>query len=199
MIETGSENIHYRLFAALPLPESIQETLGESKTLFVDKDSRELRWVAPQNLHLTLRFYGELKHRQVMQLQELLDQSLRDIKAPILRISGTGAFPSEQRPAVLWAGVKVLSGALDPLVHACEAAAVVLGLEENKKRFIPHITLARIRRPKERAKSGGVSRYTFPQSPFGQEFKARNVVLFNSELTPRGPFYTVLKEYELTQ
>ncbi|NLN94017.1 MAG: RNA 2',3'-cyclic phosphodiesterase [Candidatus Hydrogenedens sp.] len=197
MTDRTSEEKTVRLFAAIALPSSVQESVAAYVEECRNAVPTSIRWVDPKNLHITLRFYGELQAEQALLLQSSLDHSLSGLTGPLLQLAGTGAFPSLRRPSIFWAGVKILSGDLMPLVEACEEAAHRLDQPAEAKRFVPHITLGRLRKKKEFSHREREVFGSRTPSHFGQEFKAQNVVLFKSQLTPRGPVYTPLKEYPL--
>ncbi len=151
-------------------------------------------------MHLTLRFYGDVSEEQVSALCRFLAEQLAPLEAPLLLARGLGAFPSLKRPSILWAGFEILSGDLCAPQQITEEAALEIGLEAEKKPFHPHLTLGRIRNPADAAafypllapyqEEGHV-----PE--FGYAFNASKVLVIRSQLTPRGPIYTIMREMML--
>lgn len=188
-----------RVFVAISLPNEVRKAI-HTVALKLREKGDPASWVRPENMHLTLRFYGEVPEEKVKQLSDWLSERLPLHERPLLLARGVGAFPSITRPSVLWAGVETLSGSLEPVQRDTELGAREIGLPAEPKPFHPHITLARLRRPgKECACTGLLASFQenghVPE--FGREFCAESVVLFSSVLTPRGPVYKVLREMRL--
>jgi RNA 2',3'-cyclic 3'-phosphodiesterase len=125
-----------RLFTALEIPAPLRTRLSLIRAPLVGA-----KWVAPENLHITLRFAGDIDGRTADDFAELLaDVSARPFT---VTIAGTGAFGGRD-PRVLWAGVEA-NAELDALYRANERAARSAGLEPDPRNFTPHVTLARMR------------------------------------------------------
>jgi RNA 2',3'-cyclic 3'-phosphodiesterase len=124
-----------RLFSALELPDTARLRLAALKAPF-----ETARWVAPDDLHVTLRFAGEISRRQA----EEFAHALSDIRLPPprIRIAGTGVFGGKH-PTAVYATVERTPD-LDELHRAHEAAARASGLERDSRKFLPHVTLARL-------------------------------------------------------
>lgn len=123
----------YRLFAALPVSTEITDRLVE-----LQKGLLGASWRPPRNFHITLRYFGDVSY----ELARDLDAALAEISAPqmSLSIEGVGSF-GRREPHAIWARVRE-TDELRALSGACERAARRLGLQMDRKPFIPHITLA---------------------------------------------------------
>lgn len=187
-----------RAFIALELPEDVKTALDALSWRLRDRlDTRDLRvsWVRPENVHLTLRFLGDVTEDQIAQLSIPMDEACRAEQPFALRVCGTGAFPNVRRPSVIWVAVGPLDGPLDRIQKAAEAAAQGVGLAREEKKFHPHLTLARIREP--RGAQPLIERVEREKEFLAGEFLVRSVTLFSSELTSKGPIYRRLKEFSL--
>jgi 2'-5' RNA ligase len=124
-----------RLFTALELPDAVRRRLAALRAPFV-----QARWIRPEDMHVTLRFVGDLSRRQ----QDEFARALADIDLPPpdIHIVGTGAFGGHQ-PRAVHATVR-LTPALDALARAHDKAALACGLPRAADRFVPHVTLARL-------------------------------------------------------
>ena len=127
-----------RLFVSLELPRSVTERLAE-----LDPHLRGVRWLAPEQMHLTLSFLGDVSE----EVEEALKKNLNAIewKAFFLPISGLGTFPGKGRPNIIWVGVGTGHPHLFQLHKRVQEAALHAGLEPELRSFHPHITLARCR------------------------------------------------------
>jgi 2'-5' RNA ligase len=124
-----------RLFVALPLPETVRRQLG-----LICAGLPGARWVRPENLHITLRFLGDLPGGAM----EDVDAALAGISAPrfTLRLAGVGHFGSGGRLRAVWAGV-TREPALLHLRDKIESAVVRAGVEPDRQKYLPHVTLTR--------------------------------------------------------
>ncbi len=132
-----------RLFVSIELPESVVRQL-----LSLCCDVPGARWVEPEQIHLTLRFIGEVDGLVFRDVQAALEE----VRSPgfDLRIKGVGHFPPRGEPRVLWAGVE-RSEPLVALRNRVEGALVRAGIAPEGRKFSPHITLARLQGTPERA------------------------------------------------
>lgn len=147
-----------------------------------------LRWVPTENLHLTLKFFGELPSASVPAIERELRLLLQD-EAPIeVSLAGVGAFPSARRARVLWLGVHDASTRLHALHARLEQTWEALGFAREAKPFAPHLTLARA--PGESRVD--TSALVNPERVVVARFALRELILFESELTPRGAQHTPL-------
>ena len=135
-------NQKMRLFIAIDLSESVKEALLDVATQMGQKlPAGAVRWVKPEQLHLTLRFLGETAVAQLPALQNQLTQLTKAKKPFHLQLNGVGAFPNRRRPRVVWAGLAGELAALQTLQKELEERLVGLGWPEEKRPFNPHISL----------------------------------------------------------
>jgi 2'-5' RNA ligase len=188
----GEEGIG-RAFVALPCPGGLRREIaaesGEWRRLDAD-----VRWVEPENAHLTLRFLGRASREALA----ALDRGLRAVAArfpPVTLAPGeTGAFPGWRRPRVLWLGLED-GGALAPMAGEIEAAARDAGFASEERAFRPHLTLGRVRSPRGAPRAVKALQAWRPAS--GAE-TAGAFVLQRSDLGSGGPRYSALETYALT-
>ena len=178
-----------RLFVAIDLPET---TKDQVLTLRQD-DLPPGRWARREALHLTLHFIGAVPEA----VARAYDRALRRVEAPAfdLLIAGVGQFPTEQRPRVIWAGVQNSP----PLRQLYEAVGVALeseGFIRERRRFHPHITLMRFKKPLRR---GLASRWLRAHLDFHTApARIERFTLFESQLRPSGAVYSERGVYALT-
>lgn len=177
-----------RLFVAIDLPADLRERLAA----LLDRIPGA-RWVAPENLHLTLRFIGEADGAQAQDIDAALT-GLRAESFPVT-LAGLGRFGNETKPRALWVGVEA-NPALERLQAKIEQALRRAGLPPEGRKFKPHVTLARF-------KTGSNARlrdYLEAHARFRAEaFEVRNIVLYSSFLSPNGAIHTPEAAYPLGQ
>ena len=172
-----------RAFLAVEVPGDVRSALRKV-TKRLRNAPAKVSWVKPENLHLTLRFLGEVEPSLLDDFCEGLAPRLASIEAFGLRVRNVGAFPKLSRPSVIWAGVDDPTGRLIEAQAIAEEAAQRLGLEEDGRGFTPHITLGRVRaaRPSQEL----IDSIRCEKEFEGGEFMARAVSLFSSDLTAQG-------------
>jgi 2'-5' RNA ligase len=183
-----------RLFVALPVPTPVREALhrAQQDLRAATQHRSGLAWTAPANLHLTLRFLGSVAAEHVPELTAALEQAVAEVPVMNLCCAGLGAFPSPERPRILWAGVTADGPGWGPLVDAVNGAVKPFAETPPEPEFTGHITLARIKRW-DRALSATLARTIATQTArsFGG-WRAEAVELVRSELLPGGSRYTTL-------
>ncbi|MCC7262659.1 MAG: RNA 2',3'-cyclic phosphodiesterase [Candidatus Latescibacteria bacterium] len=171
-----------RSFIALPLPGAVQSALGELARQLAAQ-SQGVKWVKPENIHLTLRFLGDTAPEKVPALSAGLDAFA--VQPPFfLRLGQIGAFPNLHKARVMWVGLEEEGEQLHQLQQAVETLARSLGWEHETQDFKPHLTLGRVR-------EGGRVPQEVPTVP-PLEFQADRIELIESRLKPAGPEYLTL-------
>jgi 2'-5' RNA ligase len=175
-----------RLFVALDLPWPLRDRLGGLATGIFGA-----RWVPRENLHLTLRFIGEVQNWRAEEV-DLALHAIRGRSFPLV-LSGVGLFEKAGRVTALWAGVDRCPP-LDHLQAKIETALQRTGLEPERRRFVPHVTLARLDQPANDKITGFIQRNNlFRAEPFSVE----RFTLFSSQLGKEGSVYTAENDYSL--
>ena len=178
-----------RLFVAIELPDGTKAALTKLPTPLPTA-----RWSKPENMHLTLRFIGEVDENQA----EEIKVALEGVESPRfdLQLQGIGHFPPQKKkaPRVLWVGIAG-QPALIELQQRIEKSLRSVGLVPVKKVFHPHITLARLKVQKPTQQ---VTNFLQKQAKIAlKPFPVTRFVLIESVLSSRGPLYTHLAEYAL--
>jgi 2'-5' RNA ligase len=183
--------LRYRLFSALELPPALQEHLAEVQAGFEAGVPRgSVRWVRPAGIHVTLKFYGSVKSERVPQIEAGLERAAQQAQPIQLTVQGLGVFPRPARPQVIWVGLRGDLEPLERLAAAVEAEAAALGFRPEKRPFMPHLTLGRVRaglRPEELRQLLSFLEQADVQ-PLGI-FQPETLNLMVSELRPTGSVY----------
>jgi 2'-5' RNA ligase len=179
-----------RLFVALEIPPAARENLAN----FI-KQLRPLapqpRWVRPENLHVTLKFIGELPAERLTAIRTAL-ASIRAAQAVTIDFRGLGFFPNGKRPRVFWAGMNA-SPNLMMLAADIEHAVEKLGIPPEQRPFSPHLTLARFEPPRLPEKLRAPIQDN-AEREFGS-LAAQEFHLIESQLKPSGAEYTTLESF----
>ncbi len=182
-----------RAFVAVDIGDEIRAKLDELQRK-LKKVHANVRWVKPQNIHLTLAFLGEVPPERIQPLQTALDGAFQQLEPFGLEAAGTGYFGKPNRPRVIWAGVADCPP-LRQLQQKTVDALLASGIGFDNKPFSPHLTLGRVKAPNHTASLlGKIEKYK--DAPLGRG-RISAVDLIQSKLTPRGAEYEVLHRTEL--
>ncbi len=158
----------------------------------VRKFDYPVKWVEEENLHLTLKFLGEVKEERVEEISRVLREIRRSEKRFELSLEDIGAFPSERSPRVIWIGVGKGREEIIRLQERIEEGLTPLGFKKEERGFHPHLTIARV---KKRADF----KELFDLSYKSRVFLVDSVTLFKSTLTPKGPIYEPLDRFPFSE
>lgn len=176
-----------RTFVAIELPEEIQRGLVKVQRK-LELPGLKVRWARAEAMHLTLKFLGDIRREVIPEVSSLMREAVRDIEPFELTIEGLGSFPSGGRPRVLWVGLTGELESLATLAERLEEGARKLGAKGENKRYVPHLTLGRVKS----APPDFAERFAAVKKPVLGTFQAQGLTLFMSELSPQGSTYTVL-------
>jgi 2'-5' RNA ligase len=183
-----------RAFLAIDPPGSLRPGLARVQEE-LKLSGADVRWVPVGNIHLTLKFFGQLPEDEV----EPLSQAALGVAAGLppfsLRVAGTGAFPNLKSPRVVWLGLEGDLEVLQTFHRRLEAAFATLGHLPEGRPLHPHLTLGRVRSPAGRERLSRMLQ-DLPR-PGWPSFQVSEVVLFRSNLSPQGATYTPLKVISL--
>jgi len=183
-----------RAFIAIELPESVKSLLDN-----LQQELKKLRlkagWVRPQNIHLTLKFLGNINPADIENIGGAMADAAAEYTPFALTVGGIGFFPGIKRPRIIWVGLGGATTVLLELQRNLEDRLATVGFAKEKKLFKAHLTLGRIRQAVDPNTLGqAVEDY----SDFGgQQFTADRIILFRSDLKPSGAVYSQLKQVEL--
>jgi 2'-5' RNA ligase len=180
-----------RLFVALEIPSTVRQNLATLLDSF-RAIAREPRWVRAENLHVTLRFLGEVVESNVDAVRSALG-GIRSANAVALEFRGLGFFPNEKHPRVFWAGMEASSN-LKTLAGDIEGAMEKLGIPREKREFSPHLTLARFERP--RLPEALRKLIADNQRPEFGSLRTNEFRLIQSKLKPTGAEYTTVATFQ---
>ena len=180
-----------RSFLAIELPTIIRHRLSDIQKDLKTSDA-DVRWVNPDSVHLTLKFFGNIEESRIDTIVESIAVPIRTTPSFSLKVQGTGAFPHVNNPRVVWVGLREGIEVLRHLQKQLEASMEKSGFPAENRPFHPHLTIGRVK--SNRGKGALVAKIDkYREEELGQ-FQAEKVILFRSDLTPFGPIYSSLRE-----
>lgn len=182
-----------RVFCAVEMPREVREAAAAHVArLRREFPDARARWARPEGLHVTLKFIGEIEAARVEVLSRAAAAAVEGFEPFELAIEEAGTFPPRGAARVLWLGVKDASGGLARLQRRLEEECEAAGFPREPRDFAPHLTLARLRAPKDaHALAGAYRRLTFGP----HRFKVSELVVIRSELGPGGSRHTPLSRH----
>lgn len=177
-----------RAFIAIALPENIIAFLGKLQDQ-LKTGGLSMKWTRPENIHLTLKFLGDISPSSVLAAGEVIAETVSRYSPITLSAGGIGVFPGIRRPNVLWTGISGQTDVLAALQRDLDVRLhESLGVAPEKRRFTGHLTLGRVKGKPD------PDRFIEAMEKFGklatEPFTADAVHLFRSRLLPSGPVYT---------
>lgn len=183
-----------RSFIAIAVPPETRSCLdriaGKLKATTSD-----VRWVKRDDVHLTLKFLGDVEERRIPEIEGCIEQCIAEIPSFSIAVRDLGAFPSDHNPQIIWIAAEDASGRLAAVQLSLEEGLSRMGFKKEKRSFFPHLTLGRLKsaRGKEAVRRGLA---TLQHADCGA-YHAESVCLYKSDLTPGGAVYTLLKSFAL--
>jgi len=171
-----------RIFSALDLPLEVKEEIFKK----VSKNFRikGVKLVEKENLHITLKFYGEKSEEEVLEIIDRYESSLAQGLSFEASITKIGAFPNQNNPRVVWLGFD----------NDKPFQTILNNINEYEKGFVPHLTIARVKDPMAKKEVKEILRNT---RPYIKKIKFETLVLYESKLYPTGPVYKPIKKWKL--
>ncbi|MDT4897888.1 MAG: 2,3-cyclic 3-phosphodiesterase [Acidobacteriota bacterium] len=193
-IQAEATHERWRVFCAVELPPEVRERAADHAAHLRER-STEARasWPRTDNLHLTLKFLGEIAQTRVEALSNAASLAARSVQPFDLTIEGAGTFPPRGLPRVLWLGINDPSGSLARLQSSLEEECASAGFAREERPFHPHLTLARIRAPQGARRLATLHRET---GFAAIEFKVTDMVVMRSDLGAGGSRYTEISRHE---
>jgi len=185
-----------RSFIAIPLAADV----NRKATRMLERLSQSgdgIKWVPADNLHLTLKFLGDVDNTDIPRMCNVIHQICQNYAPFQLQFRGTGGFPSLERPRILYAGVEDASGSLTEMVAQFETSLAELGFKQEPRDYVPHLTLGRTRSGSRRASGEVMDRLASEDKTELGDMLVQSVQLIASFLDKSGPTYQVMDTIHL--
>ena len=185
----------WRVFCAIELPVTVRELVLRHISRLKDAvPDAKASWSREANLHLTLKFLGEIPQASVTDISTAASRAVVNISPFSIRLEQTGAFPRHGPPRVLWIGIDDFSGKLGELHARLEDESASAGFAKDDHAFHPHLTVARLRQPRH-ARTLAEAHQQLEFKP--QEIAVSELLVIRSELSSAGSKYTVVSRHPL--
>lgn len=189
-----------RTFIAVELADAERAALRRlQEQLEATPAARYVRWVAPDGIHLTLKFLGGVDVNRMPALQRAVQDACAGIPSHTLTLDGIGAFPNTRRPNVVWVGVGGDVERTQKLADQIDRACAALGFPRETRPFSAHLTLGRVKRDVRPSDQQFVGEM-IAHAQVGElgRFRVERVSIMKSDLRPTGSVYTQLSAFELS-
>ena len=183
-----------RTFLAIDLLNTQRKILGEHQDRWKSAKA-DVRWIYPSNMHLTLKFLGEIQESSMESVIAVCKEVCCLHRGFSLFLNGTGTFPNLRRPRVLWIGIGGETDLLCKLQNSIETALEEKGFPREDRVFTPHLTVGRVRSPRKLPR---LLEVFVKDKIIIEPFTVEEVIVYKSQLTPRGPLYSPLARCPLT-
>ncbi|HOX39114.1 MAG TPA: RNA 2',3'-cyclic phosphodiesterase [Candidatus Brocadiia bacterium] len=186
-----------RAFLAAELDEAGKSAAATLLVRLRRLDSRSVKWVSPENLHITLKFLGDVTDAEARSAGEILSDAASGLMKKPMRFAGVGMFPNERRPRVVHLMADDPDGFLKALNKNLERRIEEkIGIPAENRRFVPHITLCRARG--DRIEDRLLKALTEPHHEAEKPFAVTAITFFESILKPDGPTYKTIRRIGLS-
>ena len=192
----GSEQL--RAFIAIELPVGLRKAIARIQNKIKEDGPSPVKWVNPENIHLTLKFLGNIDENIIGKVSGAMKEAVPGILPLHLELGGLGVFPDLRRVQIIWIGLNGDLERLSRLQKRIDANSVSLGFRAESRPFKPHLTLARVR---DRAASD--DRQSLGQLITSNQFKedysfnVDSIELIKSQLTREGAIYSIISSVNL--
>jgi len=186
-----------RLFIAVPVPKAIKENISKLQADLKELISgKKIRWVNPENIHLTLKFLGETDPSKIEKIKKIIAESIEKLSEFDVSIAAGGVFPSKSRPRVLWVGCIDKNENIINIKNKLDKKLKPLGYEIEKKKFTAHLTLGRVKNPNSISRC--IEKLVSGETNFGK-LQVQEIQLIVSILSPKGAQYRIVESIKLQE
>lgn len=184
-----------RCFVSVEMSDELKARIGEQTLPLRQSAAKNVKWTPAENLHLTLKFLGDVDAEDIPRISGLLAEAARPVRPFEMSLFGAGVFPSPKSPRVVWIGVRDAEH-LKGLAREVEDALEKAGFRREPRAYVPHLTLGRVRAGRGAADELIRGLATLRDVLFGN-IVVKNICLMQSELRPEGARYRRLGEMPL--
>ncbi len=183
-----------RSFIAIEVSKEVKNNIA-ALTAKLGQSRADVKWVSALNLHITLKFLGDIREEDIANIRNVIKESAAGVKPFDLTVEGAGAFPDLKRPRVVFACLTGETANLASLNGKLDENLADFNVKKENRKFSPHLTIGRVRsRKNSEALSELIEK---SRAEYFGAIKADSIVLMMSELQPKGPLYSVMDRIKL--
>ena len=183
-----------RLFIACPIPDSLKKSIEKIESLFKESEA-DVKWIKPENLHITLKFLGKVDKERLNDVIEKTRNAINGVSSIYANVESLGVFPNWRKPRVVWIGIEQGKEELKRLSNNVDEKLSLVGFEKEKREFAAHLTIGRVRSNKNIKKLIDVLQKKSKET-FGEIF-IDHIVLMESKLSSQGASYACIEKFSL--
>jgi len=160
----------------------------------IKKTGADLKLVETKNIHATLKFLGDTEETIVDEIEKIITNAVKEIKSFNIQLKGTGVFPNQNYIKVIWVGIEHVEP-IAVIANDLDEKLSKLGFKREERKFSPHLTIARVKTSRNKDKLlQTIEKYRDMEFT---DMKVDSIKLKKSDLTPKGPIYTTLREVKI--
>ena len=183
-----------REFLAIEIENHLKDNIQKIQDTIKDTNSCKINYVKTENIHLTLKFFGEINERKEKQIIKIVEKTINDYKHYTIKLAKIGAFPNIKRPRVIWTGIKDKHNVTINLIKELDNEFNKIGFKKERD-YVPHITIGRVKEIHNKELLNETLKEL--KNEYVGKLEIKSLSLKESQLTPNGPIYTTKKEFKL--
>lgn len=183
-----------REFLAIEIENHLKDNIQKIQDTIKDTNSCKINYVKTENIHLTLKFFGEINERKEKQIIKIVEKTINDYKHYTIKLAKIGAFPNIKRPRVIWTGIKDKHNVTINLIKELDNEFNKIGFKKERD-YVPHITIGRVKEIHDKELLNETLKEL--KNEYVGKLEIKSLSLKESQLTPNGPIYTTKKEFKL--
>ncbi|MBR0472166.1 MAG: RNA 2',3'-cyclic phosphodiesterase [Methanosphaera sp.] len=182
-----------RTFLAIEIEDYIKNKINETQHIIQEKDAGKIKYVETENIHLTLKFFGEINEDQLDDIKKAINKIIVKYDQYSLKVVNLGAFPNIYRPRVIWTGIKD-NKVTSNLIRDLDNEFNKLGFRKEKE-YVPHITIGRVKKIEDKEELSSALKLL--KKRYHGKMEVKKICLKSSKLTSDGPIYKNIAEFKL--
>ena len=183
-----------RTFLAIEIENHIKNKIDVTQEIILNSNSAHIKYVETENIHLTLKFFGDVNDNKIKKITKIINDTLKNYKVFTIKIVHIGAFPNIKHPRVIWTGVKDKDKTTVSLIKELDEKFSEIGFNKEKD-YVPHITIGRVKKIDDKEILFNTLKKL--KKTYHGKMEVKRICLKSSTLTPNGPIYKTIEEFDL--
>lgn len=183
-----------RAFLAIEIEDFIKDNIDKTQNIIRNQECANINFVKSQNIHLTLKFFGDIDQNQQKQISNIVKECVEEYEEYELKLVNIGAFRNIYNPRVIWIGIKDKNKTTINIIKKLDEEFNKIGFKKEKD-YVPHITIGRVKNISDKDKLTNIIK-DMKKDYFGK-MRVKQICLKSSKLTPNGPIYNTEEKFIL--